>query len=135
MIVNSARDIKTPGVDNYSGCGMIDIASALAADPEFWIESRIHSVGATKTDNGTVVRVVGTGDADEFGSAGIIIGQGETPEKWLRVRQQITSPVRDDVLIDIPAAALRSGKVWWIRLVTTHNDGTTRESRFMITLG
>ena len=44
MVLHSARDIETPGVDNYTGYGLLDATAALAADPDYFNESRISGV-------------------------------------------------------------------------------------------
>jgi hypothetical protein len=43
--------------------------------------------------------------------------------------------VRDGALISVPAQALAGAKEWTIRLLVEHENGTTREARFLLTLG
>jgi len=135
MLLNAAKDIETPGIDNYTGYGLLDVEAALAADPEFDVESRIKGVEIIQLNGKPVLRLMGTADASEFDSASLVLGKGKTPEKWLRIKKLITEPVQDGVLMDIPAGAFAGSKEWTIRLITTHKNGTKREARFAVTLG
>ena len=44
MMLNSTRDVGAPGWDHLTGSGLLDATAALAADPEFFMESRIDGV-------------------------------------------------------------------------------------------
>lgn len=134
MILHSARDIETPGIDVQTGYGRLDAAAALAADPAFFVDAAIEGVGPVRTDAGLVVQVRGTADADGFSSAVIQFGEGENPGEWETLDTRVTAPVRNDVLGEIPAAALRSAPMWTLRVVTTHSNGATRENRYELKL-
>lgn len=134
MILHSARDIETPGIDVQTGFGRLDAAAAIAADPAFFVDAAIEGVGAVRTDAGLVVQVRGTADADEFSSALIQFGEGENPDEWETLNTRVTEPVRNDVLGEIPAAALRSVPKWTLRVVTSHTNGATRENRYELSL-
>ena len=58
MLLHSARDIETPGLDQVSGYGLLDARAALQADPAFFIESIISSVGAVQEGSAVVVQGV-----------------------------------------------------------------------------
>jgi subtilisin family serine protease len=135
MVLHSARDIETTGVDNYTGYGMLDAAAALRADPEFYVDARIDGVGVVATSQGQALRVSGTIGANDFEEAAVLLGKGETPEKWLRVKKRLNEPVSDGPLIDLPASVFRGAKQWTIRIITKHRNGATRESRFTVSLG
>ena len=135
MLLNSARDIEVPGIDNYAGYGLLDVDAALKADPKYSVESRITGVKPVRVDGKSVLRLVGTADADDFADATLSLGKGKEPKKWLAIKKRITEPVVDGVLMDIPAGALAGSKEWTIRLSTRHKNGTERESRFTVTLG
>ncbi|MEO1311307.1 MAG: S8 family serine peptidase [Pseudomonadota bacterium] len=47
MLVQSARDIQFPGVDEFSGYGLIDLAAALDAHPDFFLDARINRISVT----------------------------------------------------------------------------------------
>ena len=135
MLLNSARDIEVPGIDNYTGYGLVDVGAALEADPAHNVESRITAAKPVRVDGKSMLQLVGTADADDFDEASLSLGKGKDPEKWLTIRKRIAAPVKDDILMDIPAAAFARSKEWTIRLITRHKDGTEREARFAVTLG
>ncbi|MGE0564975.1 MAG: S8 family serine peptidase [Pseudolabrys sp.] len=135
IILHSARDIETAGVDNYTGYGLLDAAAAMKADPAFFLESRIDGVAAAQTSGGVAVRLSGTADADAFGDATVLLGKGNAPQQWQKVSALITKPVKHGPLIDLPAKFFAGSKDWTIRLVTKHKSGKTREARFYLKLG
>lgn len=135
MVLNSARDIETSGIDNYTGYGILDATAALAADPEFYVESRIAGVKVVKEAGITALRVLGTSDANQFARASVYLGKGKPAKKWFKVDYEIKKPVENGTLIYMPAGLFKGSKQWTIRLVTEHKDGTKRESRFELTLG
>lgn len=135
MILHSARDIETPGVDNYTGYGLLDATAALSADPEFFNESRISGVKVVTRNGKPVLRVIGTADANEFKEAVFRLGKGSNPKKWFEVNKKIANPVTADTLIELPAGVFKGAKQWTIRLITRHKDGSEREARFSLKLG
>lgn len=135
MVLHSARDIETPGVDNYTGYGLLDATAALAADPDYFNESRISGVKVVTRGGKPVLRVSGTVDADAFKEAVIRLGKGADPKKWLEVNRKINKPVNAGLLIELPAGVFKGAKQWTIRLITRHKDGSEREARFSLKLG
>lgn len=135
MVLNSARDIDIPGMDNYTGYGLLDAAAALKALPDYFIDSRISGVKVVKKNGKAMLRIIGTTDADQFATAQIMIGQGNAPTKWLKLRKEISTPRHNEVLMDLPAVLLRGAKQWTLRLITIHKDGSRREARFEVKLG
>ena len=138
ILVQSARDIDAPGVDQFSGYGLLDARAALtmlAAAKTFFIESAITGVSVVQAGGKPRVRVTGTADADALKSAWIEIGAGESPTEWKKVSAALLQPVRGGTLADIDAETLRSSARWTLRLVTEHRDGRRREARFLLSLG
>lgn len=135
MVLHSARDIETPGVDNYTGYGLLDATAALAADPDYFNESRINGVKVITRSGKPVLRVLGTSDANDFKEAVIRLGKGTNPKKWLEVNRKILKPVDKDTLIELPAGVFKGAKQWTIRLITRHKNGAEREARFSLKLG
>ena len=135
MMLQSARDIETPGVDNYTGFGLIDAEAALASDPAYFIDSRISGVKVIAGKDGNLLRVIGTVAADEFDSATLMLGRGAAPEKWLRVNKPIVDQISSGPIMDLPARFFSGAPEWTIRLITKHKNGSTRESRFVLRLG
>ncbi|MEE9194667.1 MAG: S8 family peptidase, partial [Alphaproteobacteria bacterium] len=89
MVLNSARDIATPGIDNFTGYGLLNAAAALQADPEFYVESRITGVKVLRMQGKLVLQVSGTSLADKFQEATLMVGKGNAPKKWLRLKKPI----------------------------------------------
>jgi subtilisin family serine protease len=135
MLLSAAKDIETPGIDNFTGYGLLDIQKALAADPDFAVESRIDRVEPIKVQGKPALRLIGTADASEFDSASLALGSGKEPKNWRRLKKRIEKPVRGGVLMDLPAGAFQGSKVWTIRLISRHKNGEEREARFIVTLG
>ena len=135
MIVQSARDAGSVGVNPETGYGILDVKAALAADPRYFVDVEIAEVSAQKTDAGLFVRVDGTADADRFTSAWIEIGRGESPTEWRRVSRTLDKPVRAGVLDDLPAQQFAGAPVWTLRLVVRHANGRSRETRHVLRLG
>jgi subtilisin family serine protease len=135
MVLNSTRDIETPGVDNYTGYGLIDAAAAIKAPRDYYLESRISGVGVVRKGGKPHLRVTGTATADRFGKATLYLGQGAAPKKWLRVNVAIKETIDNATLMDLPAGLFRGAKEWTIRLVTEHENGSRREAWFKLNLG
>ena len=134
MVLHSARDIETPGVDNYTGYGLLDATAALSADPDYFNESRISGVEVVTRNGKPVLRVMGTSDADDFKEAVIRLGKGADPKKWLEVNRKIAKPVTAGTLIELPAGVFKGAKQWTIRLITRHKNGPEREAHFSLKL-
>lgn len=133
ILVQSAEDIQTPGVDQFSGAGMVDARAALAMDPAFRIEASITGLEVVQGASGPVVRVHGSAGADRFRSARIDVGRGERPTAFTTVLDNVAAA--SGALGDIPADAFRGAPVWTVRLTVTHADGRTREARYVLDVG
>lgn len=133
ILVQSAEDIQTPGVDQFSGAGMVDARAALAMDPAFRIEAAITGLEVVQGASGPAVRVQGSAGADRFRSARIDVGRGERPTAFTTVLDNVAAA--SGVLGDIPADAFRGAPVWTVRLTVTHADGQTREARYVLDVG
>lgn len=134
MLLQSAKDIESPGVDPLTGYGRLDAAAALSADPDFFVEAAIKSVEVATTARGPAARVIGTADAERFAGAHIEIGTGEHPSAWTRVEGVLSKPVREGTLGEIPAATFKGSAAWTLRVVVRHANGRTREARFLLRL-
>ncbi len=135
MIVHSARDIEVPGVDQYTGFGLLDARAALSADPEFFVDAWITGVKVVREGGKVLLRVIGTADANQMKKAWIEIGPGENPSEWKKVSRTITTPVKDGTLDELAAQHFAGAKQWVLRVITEHQNGRRREARFNLTLG
>jgi len=107
IIKSTARDVGTPGVDQYTGYGIIDAAAALKAPKDYYLLAGISNVEVVKKGGSQAVRVHGTADANALKSARLEIGAGETPTTWKAVGTSQKSAGPDTVLADIPATAFQ----------------------------
>ncbi len=134
MIVHSARDIGGEGPDPVTGYGAVDAAAALAADPDFFIATRISAIGVGAGPSGPALDVRGIADADRFARARLDMGPGEAPDSW-RTVATVERTAQDAVIAAIPAADLAGSPVWTLRLVVEHESGAQRATLFKATLG
>jgi subtilisin family serine protease len=135
IIKSTARDVGTPGVDQYTGYGIIDARAALKAPKDYFLLAGISRVEVVQKGGNQTVRVRGTADANAFKSARLEIGQGDAPTSWTPIGAAQKGAGPDAVLGDIPAAAFKGATKWEIRVVVTHADGSVREARFKLSLG
>lgn len=134
ILLNSARDIETPGIDQYTGHGLVDARAALAADKDFFILTAISGAQPVQIDNRLKVQVNGTVDADDLHRAWIEIGAGDDPGEWKKVVTDFREAVRDGVLGHIDAAQFSGSPVWTLRLRAEHRNGRTGEARYRLSL-
>jgi len=135
IIKSTARDVGTPGVDQYTGYGIIDARAALKAPKDYLLFAGISRVEVVSKGQAQAVRVFGQAAANNLKSARIEIGAGEAPTTWKQVATVTKSSVTDAALGDIPAAAFAGAPVWQVRVVVTHGNGAVREARFKVSLG
>jgi subtilisin family serine protease len=135
IIKSTARDVGTPGVDQFTGYGLIDARAALKAPKDYFLFAGITRVEVVQKGGQPAVRVHGIADANSLKSAFIEVGQGDNPSSWTRIGAVQKSASADAVLGDIPGDALKGAKQWQLRVVVEHMDGTMREARFKLSLG
>ncbi len=134
MLLNSAEDVDSPGMDQYTGYGLLNAQSALKADPAFYVTAGIDQVQVVMEGQAPVVRVYGTVEADQYDGAELYIGAGQEPEGWQSIGR-INKPIQHGVLGDIPALKLQGAAIWTIRVITRHQSGREREGRFLLNVG
>jgi subtilisin family serine protease len=135
MILHSADDIDAEGVDQFTGYGLLNARAALAADPMFFVEAKIDSVGVTQKDGKQVAQVKGVASANKFKVAWLELGAGEAPKKWKKVGTKLKESVSDGLLGEIGVQEFSGSKVWILRIRVKHKNGEERENRFKLTLG
>ena len=135
IIKSTARDVGTPGVDQFTGYGVIDAKAALKAPKDYFLLAGINRIEVVRKGQAQSVRVFGQAAANNFKSATIEIGAGENPTSWKAVGTAKNSSAAEAALGDIPAAAFAGATVWQVRVVVTHGNGAVREARFKVSLG
>ena len=135
IIRSTARDVGTPGVDQFTGYGVIDARAALKAPRDYRLLVNIAAVESATAGGKQVARVRGMVDADNLKNARLEIGAGESPTAWVPIGPVPKCDAVDCVLGDVPVAKLAGAKVWQIRVIAEHSNGSTREMRFRLSLG
>ena len=135
IIKSTARDVGTPGVDQFTGYGLIDARAALKAPKDYRLLAGITGVEVVQHRGKPAVRVHGIADADAFKSAKLEIGKGKDPKAWTKITSPSKCEAANCVLGDIPATRLGGAKTWQIRIIVEHAGGVKREARFTLNLG
>ncbi|MCI0411731.1 S8 family serine peptidase [bacterium] len=134
MLLHSATDVDVPGKDQHTGYGVLNARAALEADSKYFLITEIQGAEVVMKAGRPFVQVKGTAVADQFKDAYIEIGRGKKPDQWKRIDVELTQPVREGALGEIPASELAGSKDWTIRLVGKHENGRTQEGWFFLTL-
>lgn len=134
ILTNSAKDIGTKGIDQYSGYGLIDAKAALEADASYFIDANIERVALTNADGSQALQVLGTALANKFKSGVLELGAGEDPQSFRQVAT-LKKAIEEGALAVIPAQAFRGSAVWTLQLTVTHRDGSQRQARYRLNLG
>ena len=66
IIKSTARDVGIPGVDQYTGYGIVDARAALKAPKDYFLFASISRVQVVRAGGGQAVRVFGQTDANAF---------------------------------------------------------------------
>lgn len=135
MLLYSARDVETPGKDQFTGYGALNIEAALAADPAYFVESALIAAAPAMSGNRQVLRVTGTAQANRFRTAYLELGAGENPTEWRRVGTALNQAVEAGAVGELEPALFSGSPVWTLRLIVEHADGTRREARYRLNLG
>jgi len=132
MLLQSAKDIDVPGVDQFTGYGLLDAGAAMHLDPEFFVEAAITGVGVVQVGGKPHLRISGITDADRFKTAWIELGAGETPGEWKRVADNISRTETAGTLADLSVSNFAGSDQWVIKIVSEHENGRRREARFVL---
>ncbi|HNP37437.1 MAG TPA: S8 family peptidase [Woeseiaceae bacterium] len=134
MVLHSATDVETPGIDEFTGFGLVSAPAALKADPAYFIDAGITGITAVRREGRTIIQVSGLANADQFRAAELQLGAGESPTDWQPAGATISAPVIDRLLAEFDAQAVAGSPTWTLRLRVTHQNGSLREARFRMNL-
>ena len=135
ILMNSAVDIGTPGIDNNTGFGMLQVPAALAADPAAFIECRIRRVQVVMEGAEPFIEVLGTAAADALQVAELSVGEGDSTTRFGRPVFVIEESRSAGVLGRFSARAVAGAPQWTLRLWVQRRGGYARECRFQLNLG
>jgi subtilisin family serine protease len=128
ILKHSATDIDVPGVDQYSGYGLVNASAALTADPDYYLEARITQIQGIQEEDKIFLEVVGTAIGSEFQQAWIELGEGQAPESWKKITG-VPQAVEEGRLGLIPSSSFTKPGFWTVRVIVQDREGNTRESR------
>ena len=63
IIKSTARDVGIPGVDQFTGYGIVDARAALSAPRDYFLFAGMKRVEVSRKGGAQAVRVYGTADA------------------------------------------------------------------------
>jgi len=129
MLVQSANDIETPGWDQFTGAGRLNIVRALFTDPNAYLTAKVSRIEPTQEQGKPVIKVVGTADGNRLERYEVQVGQGEAPARWKTVAAQKGRSVEDGVLAAIPISEITARGKWSVRVLVTDRDGRSKEAR------
>lgn len=135
IIKQSARDVAVPGVDQYTGYGIVDARAALNQSPEFFLDVAIENVAVVQAKGKPGLQILGTVSADQLDKAWIEIGEGSDPQSWKKVSKNIKDPVASGALDVLEVKHFAGATQWTLRLIGKHKSGREREARFVLDLG
>jgi len=135
MLLNSAKDIETPGWDNLTGYGLLDATAALKADPDYFSIAKIRKVAFSKQGGKAVIAVYGSVDSSDFNDAWLEIGYGNKPKKWKKISTSIRQGIKYGRMATFPIASniTKRGK-WIVRLLVKTNQHGILETRKELTI-
>lgn len=138
MLLQSATDLDVPGVDQLTGYGLINPAAASSWPRDKYLEARIHDVSVKLSDaSEVVISISGDAAADQFAGGQIEVAPSDS-ENWTTLGEPLTTPISSGVLLEYKLAdflkIFPGTYQWMLRLVSTHADGSARESRFALEL-
>lgn len=135
ILLQSARDIETPGKDNLTGYGLVDARAALSVSPDFFILSEITGVAIAQDGGKVELAVKGSADARQFKRAYVEIGAGETPTAWKSAGIEVNKPVANGEIGRIDAGLFAGANVWIIKLVVVDAGGRERVFWYKLNIG
>jgi len=129
MLLNSARDIETPGWDQLTGYGLLDARAALTANPNYFTTAKISTINPTRKNGKVVIEVKGSSSSSDYRDAWLELGFGETPKKWIKVSGSIANGAKHTILADIDAKHVTKQGKWTVRLIVKTRKHGSMESR------
>ena len=135
MLVMSTEDVETPGWDQFTGAGVLDVRKAITARPHYFLFGRITQVKPVRRANRTYVEVFGQALGSDFSDLKLQIAFGETPAKddWTTVHTG-NKPHQEGAISLIPLTRFNRAGVWSVRLLVTDKLDQERQARARLNL-
>jgi subtilisin family serine protease len=129
MLVESADDVETPGWDQITGAGRLNIARAALSNPNTALVAKVARFQPGQLAGQPAVQVFGTADGTTIKSYQVQIGRGEAPTSWKTVAVQADKTVEDGLLAAFPLREITARGKWSVRVIVQDAGGRTREAR------
>jgi len=135
MLIMSAQDVETPGWDQFTGSGVLSIAQAVTADPDYFLFAQISQVKAVRKENKISIQVLGKASGSSLAKHQLQVGFGASPadSDWMTVSTG-EKAVSDGRLGILPLTRFNRKGVWTIRLLVTDKQGKSRQARATLNL-
>ena len=133
-LLMSADDVETPGWDQLTGYGRLNIRKALEAEPNYYLYSELHRAAPAREDGRTVIQVFGTAKGSQWGNYRIEVAEGQNPAQWRRAGKLAGGQVTNGLLATLTQTDFGRNGAWNIRVVAEDSSGKIRESRQDLTL-
>jgi len=134
ILLDTAKDLRQPGWDGYTGAGLLDAYQALTRDlkgiltlrpTELIINEERKKV--TSVDLFGIIR----GNLDSFV---VEVGKGKKPKKWEQVAGLQRRQVEYGFIAKIDGKTLSRGKEWVVRITATDRQGNTKVAHLPFSL-
>lgn len=135
-LLASVADVEVPGVDQYTGYGLIDLRNAVQANPDDLLSVVITSVTPVRVGQKIVVQVNGRVSGARIENRQVQVAFGEQPadDEWKTIEQAFDLVESNSPLGQIPIQAFTKKGVWSIRVLATTLNGKSHEGRATINL-
>jgi len=136
MLLMGARDLETPGWDQLSGHGLLDVRQSLAAEPDGFALARISKVVPARRNGKVFADVFGQAQARRLESRRLQIGFGGAPKQdaWIDVAHSLEQVEPGKLLGSIPISRFNRRGLWTIRLLVRDGGKLVREARASLDL-
>jgi subtilisin family serine protease len=130
QLIMGCDDVEGPGWDVLTGAGRLNVAQALAADPDHLLVAKVLSAEVRRENDRRVLAISGEARGTQFERRWLQLAHGESPAAadWQTVASSHI-PVDDGELGAIPAESLNRKGTWHVRCVVRDTRGTLREAR------
>ena len=135
MLIMSAQDVETPGWDQYTGSGVLNIQQAVKADPDYFLFAQISQVKAVRKENKISIQVLGQASGGSLAKHQLQVGFGTSPAEgdWKTVATG-EKAIAAGLIGTLPLTQFNRKGTWTVRLLVTDKKGKTRQARATLNL-
>ncbi len=135
MLLNSTKDIESPGWDNLTGYGLMDATAALKADPDYLSIAKISQLKMANKNGAMMIEVYGSASSSDFKNMSLEIGYGKKPRKWKKLSIPKQKSIKNGLISSFPVAnTITKRGTWMVRLILSSNKHGQQETRKVLTI-